>query len=192
MAKTPLKKKSSLKSSAFTILGSLVLVVGFVVVFLITNNIDISLGTKSASEKYPAEAFVKKRTGKKVSSAQSRGTSKASVTSIGITTNEGLTANVGFDKSDQKVTLSVLDHNDKPMGRLQIVAHISKIGSKSGLQPVRMIEHSVGNFGSESLDLKEGGWILMVSAYNYFNSGYNTLLFHSEQPIFLNDKKKQS
>ena len=190
MARPRRKKKNSLKTAGFTILGSVIVIVGFVVVFLVTNNIDISLNTQSANDKYPAKAFVKKRSGKTRSEPQV-GRSLKSATSVGITTNEGLTANIEFDKSKQQINLSIRDHNDKPMGRLQVVAHISKIGSKSSPRPVRMIETSAGKFGSESLDLRDGGWILMVSAYNFFNPGYNTLLFHSEQPIFLGQTKKR-
>lgn len=185
------KRKSSLKSIGFTVFGSILVVSVFIGVFIYTNNISISVDDMFSNDKYKAEAFVQKRSTKPKPSFMASKFSGSSRTSVDIATNDGASANVEYDRADKQVKLMVLDRNDKPFPRLHVVAHISKAGRGQSPRSVRMIEHKVGQFKSDALNLADGGWILMVSAYNYFNREYGKLMFYSEQSIYLGTKKKK-
>lgn len=113
MPKTAKKKKQSLKSLGFTVLGSIIVIIGFIGVFAFTNNISISVDTLFSDDKYPAEAFVRKRTDKPKASFLSSKIAAASKSSVAISTNDGASASVEYDKKDNKVKLKVLDRNNK-------------------------------------------------------------------------------
>lgn len=151
----------------------------FVAIFISTNNINISFDTFTSKDKYRAEAFVKKR--KRIFTAKIEDLAEIK----GIITGGGLSAEIGFDAANQKVKLSVRDENDKPVTRITVIGTVSRVGQASITKQFKLQEYSAGNFRSASLNLANGGWILMVSAYDLYTRNKQKLLFHSERPIFL-------
>ena len=51
-----------------------------------------------------------------------------------------------------------------------------------------MAEFNKGDFRSNPLDLEEGGWILMVSAYDPYTLNKDKLVSYTERPIYLGRK----
>lgn len=139
------------------------------------NNPGTSSDIFAAKEKYPAKAFVIKRQGRL----------KSKTTYVGIAAGSGLNVVVNFDTSKQKLKIKIKDRHDKPLSRVVVEARASKVGRKQYIERFAMKETSAGEYRSETMSLKKGGWILIVTAYDLFDRRDNKLLFHTEQPIFL-------
>ena len=169
-------KKRPKGSWGIIIIGCLLTPGIIIALFLAENKFKVSFDMFTPKGKYLAQAFVNIRQGRLKSSFQRTKT---------ITTSDGISANLAFDKSNQKVQLLIWDKNDKPYSRATIISRVSKVGQKNTMRHFKMTEHSNGDFRSESLKLAAGGWVLMVSAYDLFNRGNSKFMFHTERPIFL-------
>lgn len=161
------------------VLCGLLMVGGFAIVFISTNNIKVSFDTFTSKEKYPAQAFVKKRTGLLSASI------KGMLPSANITTGTDLSAKLEFDADTQKVNVSVHDQNNNPASRIMVIGSLSRVGETRIAKQFNLKDYGNGNFRSDSLDLTAGGWVLMVSAYNPHTLNREKLLFHTERAIFL-------
>ncbi len=176
------KKQTKSKGSwGIITLGCLLVIGTFIGIFLTSNNVKLSFVNTATQEKYPAEAFVKKR---KSATGSSR---KGTKSSVGITTNDGFNADVVFDSKNQKVRLVVRDRFDKPVPRVQVIGTISKAGGK-GRRQFKLNERKKGDFRSQPLNLSNGNWVLTVSAYDYDNRRESKLMFHTERPIRVEQK----
>lgn len=167
-------------------LGGVCLFIGFVAIFMSTHDVSISLsdlmpGSKpSANSSTSAAAIAKKKKKKK---KKLPGHSM-----VEVTTNEGVSANVDFDRNRQRLNLEIVDRHARPIPQLKVVARISRVGERHSYRSIRLRENSAGRFDSSSLNLPDGGWVLSISAYNLFNQNFNRLVFHTEQSIFLGEK----
>jgi len=180
---TAVAKRKSQRSVMGLIFLCCVLVVGiFGAFFISTNNIKVSFDTFSSQEKYPAQAFVAKRTGRLKTKV------KTEFPSTGLTTASGLSAQISFDTTEQKVKFSLRDQNDKPVSRVTVIGVVSRVGQKKITQQFKILKYDESEFRSPSLNLADGGWILMVSAYDLYTRDKNKLLFHTERAIFLGGK----
>jgi len=180
---TAVAKRKSQKSVMGLVSLCCVLLAGiFAAVFISANNITVSFETFSSSEKYPAQAFVAKRTGRLKPKI------KTEFPSTDITTASGFSAQISFDTTEQKVRFSLRDQNDKPVSRVTVVGAVSRVGQKRIARQFKILEYNEGQFSSPSLKLDDGGWILMVSAYDLYTRERNKLLFHTERAIFLGGK----
>ncbi len=163
-----------------------VLLIGsFVAVFFSTNNINISfdaLFSDTSSSKYPAEAFVNKRKGLLTASI------KGTLPNSGTATGYDLSAEISFDPSSKKAKLSIRDKKNKPLSHISVIGTVSRVGKKHVRKQFKMKEYGKGDFRSAPLDLADGGWVLMVSAYNTHTNKRDKMLFHTERAIFLGDK----
>jgi nitrogen fixation protein FixH len=168
-----LRKSEGLAGVA--IVGGVVIVSIAAVVIFATKNFQTPPSGFSGNEKYAVEAFMIKRQGRKKS--------KTKYTALGA--GAGLSVDVKFNKSDQKLMLNIRDRTGKPMPRVTIDAQASKVGQRQIPRRFAMKEYKTGEYRSNSMDLEKGGWILAVSAYDLFNRGNNKLLFYTEKPLFL-------
>lgn len=160
------------------------LVMVFVVIFFSTSNINVSFDALTKTEQYPAEAFVKTRAG--------RITAKVGGLhpTTGMISGAGLTAKIAFDAAGKKVNVSLRDRKNRPVSRITVIGTISRVGQRHITKQFKMRETNSGDFTSPPLDLSDGGWVLMVSAYNLRTLDHDKLLFHTERAIFLGKKKK--
>lgn len=133
-----------------------------------------SLSSSMATEKYPATAFVVKRQGRL----------KSKTSYVGIAAGAGISVDMEFDKSEQKLSLKIKDRLGEPLSRVTIDAQARKVGKTPNSKRIAMKEYSDGEYRSDPMSLGKGGWILMVSAYDLFDRNDNKLLFHTEQPVF--------
>ena len=186
MAKAKRPQKKNLKSLGFIALGVVGMVVGFVTVFLSTNNISISLNDLMSSSDSTVEMGLVRQV--KAKKKKKKKKKKPGHTMVELTTNEGVSANLDFDRRRQRLNLVILDRHARPIPQLKVIARISKVGTRHQYRSIRLRENSTGNFNSVALNLPEGGWVLSISAYNLFNENFNRLIFHSEQSIYLGEK----
>lgn len=108
------RKKPSPKASlpiGTIALGGAGVIVAFLAVFLMTNNISVSLGSSTENEKYSSEAFVEKREG----DIAKKKRTKHKI--IGIETNGGMSASMGFNRSSQQLNLEIVPLNRAVLGR---------------------------------------------------------------------------
>ena len=162
----------------------ILLIGSFIAVFFFTNN-KVSfdaLFSDTSSAKYPAAAFVNKRKGLRTTSA------KRTLPDSTTTTGYDLSAEIAFDPVSKRARLSLRDKNNKPLSRITVFGTVSYVGNKQIRHQFRMNEYTRGEFRSKSLDLADGGWILMVSAYTTHTNNPDKMLFHTERVIFLGDK----
>ena len=163
-------------------LGGALLICSFIAVFLLTNNINVSfdaLFNDASSTKYPAEAFANKRKGLLTA------TISGNLSSPNIEYGHNLVTDVVYSISSQKVKLSVRDKKNRPVSRITVIGTVSRVGGRKIVKQFKMKESSKGVFSSVPLDLADGGWIIMVSAYNMYTNKRDKLLFHTERSIFL-------
>ncbi len=168
-----LKKSEGLTGVA--IVASVVITSIAAVVIFAAKNLQTPPTGFSGNEKYAVEAFIMKRQGREKSKTQYRS----------LAAGTGMSVDVKFDKSDQKLRLKIRDRTGKPMPRVVIDAQASKVGQRQVPRRFAMKEYKTGEYRSDSMDLEKGGWVLAVSAYDLFNRGDNKLLFYTEKPLFL-------
>jgi len=163
-------------------LSSVLLATAFIAVFLYRNNTNVSFDAFSSNDKYRADAFVKKRTGLN-SRSQEGVLSGSSGSALG-----SLNAKIDFDAKSKKVRLFISDKNGNPVSRLNVTGRLARVGETGKPREFKMTEFDKGNFRSNPLDLEEGGWVLMVSAYDPFTLNKDKLVSYTERPIFLGRK----
>ncbi len=156
------------------IVGGVLFVCIIAVVFLAANNPELLNSITSAKEKYPAKAFVIKR----------QGSFKSQTTYTGLAAGSGLSVDLAFDKSAQKLSLKIKGRDGKPMSRVIVDARARKTGNQQNPKRIAVKEHVAGEYRSEPMGLEKGSWILAVTAYDLFDRGNNKLLFHTEKPVF--------
>ena len=163
-------------------LSSVVLATAFIAVFFYKNGFNVSFDALSSKDKYRAEAFVKKRQGLKDRSQS--GALNGSNGSI----RAGLSAKIEFDAKTGKARLFISDKNGNPVSRLTVTGRLARVGETGKFREFKMAEFNKGDFRSNPLDLEEGGWILMVSAYDPYTLNKDKLVSYTERPIYLGRK----
>jgi len=174
-------KKPWSKTSLITI-SAAVLATAFIAVFFYRNDINISFEALSSKDKYRAEAFVKKRQG-----INSRSQDGAPSDSNG-PVRAGLSAKIDFDARSGKARLFISDKNGNPVSRLTVTGRLARVGETGKIREFKMAEFAKGDFRSNPLDLEEGGWVLMVSAYDPYTLNKDKLVSYTERPIYLGRK----
>jgi len=163
-------------------LSSVLLAATFIAVFLYKNNINVSFDAFSSKDKYRAEAFVKKRQG--LNARSQDGALNGSNGSV----RAGLSAKIDFDAKSGKARLFISDKNGNPVSRLTVTGRLSRVGETGKFREFKMAEFGKGDFRSNPLDLGEGGWVLMVSAYDPYTLNKDKLVSYTERPIYLGRK----
>ncbi len=163
-------------------LSSVLLATAFIAVFFYRNGVNVSFEALSSKDKYRAEAFVKKRQG--LNSRSQDGALSGSNGSI----RSGLSAKIDFDAKSGKARLFISDKNGNPVSRLTVTGRLARVGETGKTREFKMAEFGKGDFRSNPLDLEEGGWVLMVSAYDPYTLNKDKLVSYTERPIYLGRK----
>lgn len=163
-------------------LSSVVLATAFIAVFFYRTGANMSFDAFSSKDKYRAEAFVKKRKG--LNSRSQEGALSGSSGSVRGT----LSAKIEFDAKSKKVRLFISDKNGDPVSRLTVTGRLARVGETGKTREFKMAEFGKGDFRSTPLDLEEGGWVLMVSAYDPYTLNKDKLVSYTERPIYLGRK----
>jgi len=163
-------------------LSSVVLATAFTAVFFYRSGINVSFDAFSGKDKYRAEAFVKKRQG--LNSRSQEGATSGSNGSV----RGSLSARIDFDAESQKARLFISDKNGNPVSRLTVTGRLARVGETGKAREFKMVEFNKGDFRSIPLNLEEGGWILMVSAYDPYTLNKDKLVSYTERPIYLGRK----
>jgi len=163
-------------------LSTVVLAAAFIAVFFYRNNINVSFDAFSSKDKYRAEAFVKKRQG--LNSRSQEGALSSSNGSV----RGSLSARIDFDVRSQKARLFISDTNGNPVSRLTVTGRLARVGETGRAREFKMAQFGKGDFRSNPLDLEEGGWILMVTAYDPYTLNKDKLVSYTERPIYLGRK----
>jgi len=163
-------------------LTSVVLATAFTAMFFYRNNINVSFDALSGKDKYSAEAFVKKRQG--LNSRSKEGALSNSNSSV----RGSLSARIDFDAKSQKARLFISDMNGNPVARLTVTGRLARVGETGKPREFKMTEFGKGDFRSNPLDLEEGGWVLMVTAYDPYTLNKDKLVSYKERSIYLSRK----